>query len=646
MDSPSHTALLPSWKTCFAVALLLLVAVFVTYGSSLGNEFVSLDDNGLIIGNPNVQSFNPQTVHNVFSSYDPELYIPLTFVSYQLEHLVAGDTPFLYHFDNALLHAFNAILVCWLLWLLTGDGLIAIFCALLFALHPLNTEAVAWAAARKDVLSTFFFLGSVLAYLGWRQRSGKFLYTLSLLLFLLALLSKVMVITLPAVLILMDLWQQRKLTLKVLLEKVPYALLSCIFLIIALFGKTSVIASSTWTQKILMACKSTMYYLKSFFFPTGLSVTYPYTQPITIASADFAIPLVLVLLLVAFIAHSFIRSRRPDASSIWIFAAFGLSFFLVTLTPTFVNFSKAGDVYFASDRYSYIPMIGLLCVLAALASQYLSGAQSERGYNSRRRSVMVSGAIILCIAGILSMRQSKVWANSEVLYLHALKHYPNSHLAHNNLGMEYLLAHRTSEAIAEFNTALAKGPDARTRVNLAAAYVDQNRFEEAKALFLDVMKQTPDLPDSYYGLGNQYQREGKYTEAADMYQRALQKKPDYLNALNNLGAVEIQRKNWAAAVDALTKSIALQPKFPEAYYNLGGVFEQTGDFAQAETMYRTSLQLNPNDADAAAALATVLYEQKKIDDAAQMLKHAFDLDDSSATAMQLLLRMKKDGVVR
>lgn len=171
---------LPSWSVRGSLIAAFFIIAALVYGASLHNQFVRLDDGLLIYENQAIQHINPQTIKTVFTTYDPELYIPLTLISYQVDYLLGGIDPFLYHLQNLFWHTLNALLVAWLAYLLIKKEWIALFVGVLFLVHPLHTEAVAWAAARKDVLSTFFFLASTITYLYYRSEERQKYYIASL----------------------------------------------------------------------------------------------------------------------------------------------------------------------------------------------------------------------------------------------------------------------------------------------------------------------------------------------------------------------------------------------------------------------------------------------------------------------------------
>ena len=629
---------IPRTKTAVGAVLLFVAVNILVYGNSLSNEFVSWDDQSLIVENPIVAQMNARTVSAAFSSFDPELYIPLTFVSYQLDHLVGGTNPFVYHLHNLVLHVFNSLLVAWLIWILIGNGWIALLAGLLFAVHPINTEAVAWASARKDVLSAFFFFAALLSWLGWKTNRDKKLYALSVLLFLLGLLSKVSILMLPVALLLLDLcFYEEKPTIRLLKNKIPFIFLSAIFGFIALYGKQANLVQSTLFEKFLMAARSTVFYPGKIFVPAGLSPLYPYNGMISFAVPAFYLSFLAVVL--GLIFAIFIRKRNRHLS-------FGLLFFFLTLIPSFFNYYKGGNVYVASDRYVYIPLIGFIVIFAAVIRDWLHSADSFKILKSRKIILTSVSILVLSASSVASARQAAIWSDNETLYGHVLDFYPEAGGAHNNLGMEYLAQRRLDEAVEKFQEALSIQPDPRVNSNLAAAYFQKGEFDKSYAEYLKVLKFGPDLPDGYYGIGNIYEKQGKLEEAADYYRKALGIDPKYVNALNNLGGVLIRLKRWPDAIATLEKSLELKPDFTESYYNLGGAYLRDGNFEKAIENLDMALELKPDDPDALANLAEAWYGKKDIDKTAKYLKKSLYLQPGNPMAMDLLFRMKRDGYVK
>ncbi|NOS68019.1 MAG: phospholipid carrier-dependent glycosyltransferase, partial [Candidatus Peribacteraceae bacterium] len=236
-------------RALFIAGIVVLLAII--YGRSLFNDFVFWDDPDLILDNPFIRGLTPQNVVHAFSTYDPDLYVPLTTVSYQVNYVLGGLQPFIYHLTNLLLHAGSSILVGWIALRLSGKKSIALVTALLFAVHPVNVETVAWVSARKDVLSGFFFLLSLGSFLRWRTDDDRRWYVLALASFLFGLLSKVSILGLPFLLLLSDWHASRKFTKNSLLSSLPFFLLSIVFGYVAVFGKLWG-TSSLWVKFLVV----------------------------------------------------------------------------------------------------------------------------------------------------------------------------------------------------------------------------------------------------------------------------------------------------------------------------------------------------------------------------------------------------------
>ncbi|MEK7136827.1 MAG: tetratricopeptide repeat protein, partial [Patescibacteria group bacterium] len=496
---------LPSRNVLLSLAGAIFFLVLIVYGASLGNDFVRFDDGLLIYENPVIRETSWRSLKKAFTTYDPELYIPFTLLSYKIDYLLGGAHPFLYHFTNVLLHAANAFLVLLLAYILTGSRIGALFMGVFFAIHPLHTEAVAWASARKDLLSTFWFLLALFSYLFYRSRcqvsrsgpegpSGprtagfrfqerKF-YFLSLMFFLFGLLSKVMVITLPVVLLLIDWKERRKIDRSMFFDKLPYAFLSIVFGIVALYGKQAVTAQATLWETAVMAPKSAVFYLSKLLVPIRLSVLYPYTDAIDLTSPDFFLPFLILLALFSAALFSLRWTRE---------LLFGFLFSLITLSPTFINFSKDGESYFASDRYAYIPSIGILYIVALFFVWLLRGKKLS--------TLFPALGIVAILFAALSFKQSLVWANTETLFRNVLRYYPNAHRAHNNLGNVHRRRGEFEAAIASFQAAIEIRESPRTLTNLGAVYRKLGRIEEAIALHERAITLAPKDPEPHFGLG-------------------------------------------------------------------------------------------------------------------------------------------------
>ncbi len=522
-----------SWLCIGAIAL----ATFATYGSSLKNDFVAWDDPQLVYENPLVSSHSPR----IFASYDPELYVPVTMLSFQIEHAIAGFNPFVFHLDALLLHTLNTLLVFALLSLLFKRRWIALGCALLFALHPLNTETVAWVSARKELLSGTFFLLSLIAYMrreDWRR--WKFI---SLGCFVLALLSKVTVAMLPFVLLLID-WQQgRTITRETIKEKWPYFLLAAVAITIGLFGKSDALQILTLWQVILLACSSITFYLQKFFWPVDLSAIYPPPDPIAVGNPVITLSIMAVFALPAILW--FVRKKFPGA-------LLGFGFFLLMLAPSFLAFQKADDVMFAADHYAYIPLIGLSIAIGSLLI-FLRKKITQT-------IVTVIAIGILVWLSVITHTQSLLWRDTETLFSHVLQQNPTSHIAYGNLGFQALERGQTGQAIEYLNKAL---------------------------------KLKPTYADAYVNLGAAFGKEHDYARAEVALKQGLQINPDHAQGHFNLGGVYQMLGNPNAAITEYERTIKINSAHANAYWQLARMYLKLGKRTEAATAYRSAVDLNP-----------------------------------------------------
>src|SRR3989338_1403578 len=365
-----------------AILFVFFFAVLLAlYGHALTFDFVTLDDGILIYQNPAAQGFSWENLVRAFTTYDPELYIPLTLLTYQLDYAIGGTSPVIYHLSNLLWHAGNGVMVTVLVWLLlrslgergfflgVSSGacpLIAIFCGLLFLVHPINTEAAVWASARKDLVSLFFFLLSLVMYIRYvaaesgKLEAGGIHYAMSIAAFGLALLAKVSAVMLPVILVLIDWYTGQRFDKRFMKNKIPYLILAVIFGIVAIYGK-----AGGRTASPLLGIASIFFSLRKYFFPRDLSVGYPFTGDITLVSPAFILPFLGVLAVCVFIGFCFRRK--------WNAPVFGLLFFLVTIIPSLFNLSKGLVNYLVADRYVYLPQVGLVFVIGWSLTRVMNG---------------------------------------------------------------------------------------------------------------------------------------------------------------------------------------------------------------------------------------------------------------------------------
>lgn len=583
-------------RTSAGVLCAILAGLCVAlYGPHLANRFVSLDDGLLIYNNPLIRQLTPQSVAYAFRTYDPELYVPLTLVSYQVEYALFGLRPGVFHLTNLLLHIGNVLLVFGVLTMLVKSRTVGFMAALLFAVHPIQMEAVLWAAARKDVLSSFFFLGSLALYLRYREDGSRLTYGGSIALFLVSLLSKVSGILLPVVLLGVDWLQGRKWSRAVWMEKMPFFALSALFGIVALGGKSQAIASVGVIERLLLMGKSTVFLLGQILFPLHLSVIYPQSHAVTLASPEFFVPAILVCVLCGAAFAIAWRSRL---------AAFGLLFFLGMLAPSFSTFYKNGFLFFASDRYVYLASIGIFLLVAMGVERLV-----RWGRGGDRAAVALT-AVVVIVLSAKTFVQGATWKNSEALYRNVLSAYPESAIAHTNLGDVLRREGRIDEAEAQIEAALRINPE------LLAARVNAGLFSEARGdiaggiaklrIAAEIVDQkervTIDEVGVYFTLAAMLERSGDYDGALAVYRHAVTKTPQMAESHHNLGLMLEKRGRTAEAIDAYGEALALHPRLLDAHYHLAALLASVGRLPEAVVHVEAVLAIDPGYEKAAEHL--------------------------------------------
>ncbi|MFA6039431.1 MAG: tetratricopeptide repeat protein [Candidatus Peribacteraceae bacterium] len=551
----------------------------------LWNDFVDLDDFLLIVNNPAVQELSHRSMRRIFTSYDPELYIPFTLLSYQIEHALFGFTPAVFHLTSLVLHALNTALVFAAAYLLSARRKWAAFaCALLFALHPLQVEAVAWASARKDVLSAFFFLLSLTLYL-WSEGSGKKnVRWASIATFAGGLLSKASVLPLPVILF-AYLWKERKLSRASAQRLIPYVALSALFFLIALGGKTRNISSLPAWQQLLLFFKGIAFSLQKAFLPWPLVPLYQQPAAMEPLAPDYLVPLLLVPALA--LALFFLRKNRS--------LVFGAAFFFLLFLPSAATFMRNGMVFYFSDRYTYLALIGIFFPAGLAADRLYAGLRGNA-----RKVALGAGVAAIAALGFLTLRQQRVWESSETLYLHTVRIHPGS-MAYANLSILLYNEGKKEEAKAILAKAIAFAPeDPRFLPSMALVAEEEGNVPEA----LEILRHAAELLDRrpiysmqdlrpYYQYGELLQREGRVTESIAVFEHAVTRAPELAEPHYNLGLQYQLASQPAKAEPEFARAAELYRYHLSALYHLAGVQAEQGKLAEAIATLERLTSMDP-----------------------------------------------------
>ncbi|MFA6456817.1 MAG: hypothetical protein WCW40_08350 [Bacteroidota bacterium] len=395
----------PASKFIFPILLILAVTT-VSFIPAFTNGWTSWDDDVYVTDNPAVQNISAENLKLVFTTAVNGSYLPLTMISYMIDYQIGGFDPRVYHSTNILLHLINSCLLFWLMYQLSGSIVASLVAGLLFGIHPMRVESVAWISGRKDVLSMMFFLLSSIAYLRYVRVGRQSLLSVSFILFFFALLSKIIVLTFPLILLLFDMVKKRNVTAGILWEKVPFALIATAFSVLGLIGQQSVHAvkrSNSVIENGIVSLHGIVFYIEKLFLPINLSNVYPYPSPLPLQFFVYTI-----IALIAILVVWKYREQR--------IIAFGMAFYIVSLLPVlqFVRFSQI----FAADRFTYFAYIGLF---------YIAGMYSAKGWELGKKRIIIPIMVIVLVAcSYLTWERCEVWKDSNTLWKDMLSKYPNA----------------------------------------------------------------------------------------------------------------------------------------------------------------------------------------------------------------------------
>ena len=579
------------WQRGWLKGLLLAAAVVFAYQPAWRAGFI-WDDDAYVTHNPLLTA--PDGLKRIWFSLDsPSQYFPLTYTTFRLEHALWGLQPAGYHWVNILLHALNALLVWRVLKRLGVPG--AWLAAGLFALHPVQVESVAWITERKNLLSLFFCLLSVRAWIEfvedrpwpwWRY------YFLSLICFWLALCSKTTACTLPAALLLV-LWLQRKPIDRFwLAQVVPFLVTGVGMGLVTVWweryhqGTQGALFSLGFPERILMASRAVWFYLGKLVWPVNLAFSYPRW---TINPGN---PFAYVWLVAgAGLGAAIYFARRYTGRGVEVAALF----YVATLSPL-LGFIMLYTFRYASvaDHYQYVASIGPLALAAA-------GMTRAAGFFGKRNSFLAPalGGTLLLVLGVLTWRQSRMYTDQETLWRTTIARNPVSFLGYNNLGDILDQRNEVDGAIALYQKALEAKPDyADAEYNLGLALSQKGWMDDAMVHYEKALAIQPDLAKANYNLGNVLFGKGRLDEAITHYQRALEIQPDHVKACSNLGLALLQKGRTDEAIVYFKKALALQPGFAEVCFNLGNLYLQKGRVDEAITYFQKALEIKPDFAGA------------------------------------------------
>ena len=617
----------------YVLAGAVALATILVYLAALQNDFVGWDDGPYVVENHHIRSFDLAFFRWAFFDFYASNWHPLTWISHALDYAVWGLNPLGHHLTNVLLHALNTFLVVLLIVKLLGvdkgrqpfltDRTVLIAAGttgVLFGLHPVHVESVAWVAERKDLLCGLFFLLTIMAYVRYAddvsdkaQRAERIgsapcamrfafctnkHYLLALGFFILALLSKPMAVTLPVVLLILDWhpldrlrsWNALR---TAIVEKLPFlacGLISSVLTILAQRGTIAPLEFVPVSTRLLVAINSLLSYIGKMLWPANLIPFYPYPRNVSLLAPEYLLSLVLVT---GVTAGCILLAKRQK----WWLAAWG--YYTVTLIPV-LGIVQVGTQAMA-DRYTYLPGLGpFLCL--GLAAGWIVDKTATVKKGRRAVQAFAVAAAVAAITGLslLTVEQTGVWKNTMVFWNYVIEKEPDRvPQAYNNRGLALKNMGRLHEAIEDFDRAIALNPDYTLAYNnRGVTFKKAGMLREAIEDFDRAIALNPSYYNAYNNRGSAYGKIGLFDKAIEDFNKAISLNPSFYETYLNRGAMFGEAGMLDKAIESFNQAIAGDPNYADAYYNRGFTYSLLGQDTLALADYNKAIGLNRNQAQA------------------------------------------------
>ena len=619
-------------------ALALAAVTLLLFSPALGYDFVNFDDGGYVLGNERVNSgLAWDNVVWAFTESHVGNWHPLTWISHMLDCELFGLNPAGHHLTSIVVHAAGAVMAFLALLRLTGFLIRSWVIALLFAVHPLRVESVAWVSERKDVLSGLFFFAALRAYAGYARRPGRGRYWLTLGLFACGLMSKSMLVTLPCLLLLLDFWPLQRWQAgspwsgiwPLVREKIPFFLLSVLtsgFAVVTqeLGGAMVSVQAVPLSFRAGNALVSCVTYLRKMIWPDDLAVFYPLWE-----HPPWQVGLAASLL--AGVSYMAIKNLRRAP---WLFT--GWFWYLGMLVPV-IGLVQVGRQSMA-DRYTYLPSVGVT-LLAVWASTEWLGKRAN-GPMMLRASVLI--AAVSTMLATLTLLPS--WRDSLSLFTHASVVVPGNYLAHLNAGYALDKLGRPDEAAEHYLRCIEIDPDQEeAQFNFGAWLMGRNEYERAKAHLDIALKLNPEKIQTYGLLGSACIRLGRVEAAVQYYSRALRLSPGHWQAHHDLGLAFMLTGNAAEAARHYQAALQLRPGSVETLVGLGFALVRLAQLDEAEARFREAADRRPDHAQAFRGLGMTFAARNEPAEAEKYLTQSLALNPRDATAHRELGTLLLEG---
>ena len=616
------------------LTFLLALIVTVAHYPALSAKAIFFDDELYLINNPLVQNpswtsaerFLTEILHpSTVGGY----YQPLAMISLMLDCAVGGspDNLLPFHLTSLVLHVANTLLVFFFTHLLFRRPWAAAAAALIFGLHPITVESIPWVAERKTLLTAFFAILCFIFYVQYTRRPGLMRYTICLILYILALMSKPTSLMLPVLMLLLDFWPLNRLNRRALLEKIPLLVIASLFALIAFLSqaKTSAVIMPGEYPPLaipLVVCHNIVFYLWKVLWPTHISAFYPYPRPISLHTPAYLWGVVGTVILLPAIILS-LRWTRVILSG-WLF-------FFLAMLPAIGIIGYANTI--AADRFAYFPMVGLL-----MSATYALSRGADAATRTKRPAATVS--LIAVFIAVLALAEASAtrrylarWSDSMTLYAYLVDLVPESEALHYNYA-ELLTRHgRSDEAITHYREAIRINPIfAEPHTNLGILLLARHQPDIAIEQFEEAARLDPDLDQAWTNLANTLIQVGRPDEAVARIEQAIRRHPGRYHLRLTLASALIDTRQLDEAIRQCKQVLAMSPDQPEAYALWGLALMRQNRYDEAIPQLSRAVELQPAHLNALLQLAEALQRIGRHEEAINAYSRALALNPNIASA--------------
>jgi protein O-mannosyl-transferase len=616
--------------------ILIALASILVYAKAIGYGLIyNWDDAGYILKNEYIKSLNISSIIDIFSSFHLHNYHPLTTLSYALEYLFVGENAWLYHLNNLIVHLFNTYLVYLLMkGLFRGNDLPAILAAALFSLHPMHVESVAWVSERKDVLYTLFYLLALIRYLRFVEHGKRRELLMTGVFFLLSCMSKSAAVTLPVLLLAIDWYFRRKWSLAIIVEKIPFFLISLAFGILAILSQDTAIQDLnpmlSIGERLLIVCWGICLYIGKAIIPLELSAFYPYPLKFNdvLPWYYYLAPLFVVMLgIVLWISRKWGRELL-----------FGFAFFFITISLVLQLMPVGGAI--VAERYTYVPYLGLFFIMVWPLNMFYNPDVSLKRLK-KIRVYLNFLLLLLLVFTYLSSERVKLWKDGDVLFTDVIEKYPLFPYAYNNRGFLYwdyyaLKVYPDNEmkksiyvekALNDYNMAIQLDQVySGAYANRAVLYYNTGNPQKALEDFNILLQLDPDNKDGLIGRANTLSTLGKFSESITDYNAYLQLNQDDPKAWLWRGIAYSKIGENEKAMSDFKYVVSVSPDDYEGHYWLGITLHTAGSFEQAVQSFNSAINLKPDNFEIFSWRGLAYYQLKQFENAVADYTKAIQLN--------------------